>query len=176
MAATLWLACASTLFAAKIPKLLWPTDGGEVASGFGADWDYQGCDGRLQGHAGIDIAVPRGTPVYAAAAGVVLAVSGIPQGHGLQWIVLGHRDLAGKAYTTVYWHIIPEVTVGKTVRRGRRIASVEGFGDFEHVHFGVRNAAFGGPANSLSLPRSKGCVAPQFPESFVDPLLVLRVP
>lgn len=90
-------------------------------------------------HRGIDMAADDGTPIYAAADGVV-AAAGPATGFG-QWIVLDH-NIGGQAYSTVYGHMWESgvlVGVGDTVRAGQQIATVGNNGDTTgaHLHFEV---------------------------------------
>lgn len=89
----------------------WPVSGGTVSSLFGA---------RGGGfHGGIDISVPEGTPVRAAADGEVV-VSDTLRGYG-NVIILRHRQ----GFATVYAHNARNgVRVGQRVRRGQVIATV----------------------------------------------------
>ena len=89
------------------------------------------------GHPGIDLAAPFGTPIYAAAEGDVL-YWGPAQGFG-NWIVLQHAG----GVETVYGHMrYDELLVGPTahVKAGQLIARVgsEGNSTGPHLHFEVR--------------------------------------
>ena len=100
---------------------------GPITSGYGPRW------GRL--HAGVDLAAPIGTPVYAASDGTVLA-AGPASGYG-RWVKLAHQ----RGITTVYGHISrAAVTVGQAVRSGQLIAysGNEGRSTGPHLHFEVR--------------------------------------
>jgi murein DD-endopeptidase MepM/ murein hydrolase activator NlpD len=85
-------------------------------------------------HQGIDILVPKGTPVQAAAAGVV-AEAREYNGYG-QTVILKHED----GTRTLYAHC-SELTVrkGDKVERGQVIAHAgdTGRATAYHVHFGV---------------------------------------
>jgi murein DD-endopeptidase MepM/ murein hydrolase activator NlpD len=105
---------------------IWPVSG-PVVSGFGMRW------GRL--HAGVDIAVPAGTPIRAAAGGTV-AIAGWMGGYG-QYTCIQH----GGGIATCYAHQSSiGVGVGTKVSQGQVIGSVgctgHCFGD--HLHFEVR--------------------------------------
>jgi murein DD-endopeptidase MepM/ murein hydrolase activator NlpD len=107
-------------------RLGWPLKGDLVAR-FGVR------DGER--HDGIDLAAPAGTPVSAAADGVVLWV-GAQAGYG-QLVILRHAG----GLLTLYAHV-SEISVkdGDRVRRGEPIARVgrgEGTGA-PQVHFEVR--------------------------------------
>ncbi|MGE0821096.1 MAG: M23 family metallopeptidase [Candidatus Binatia bacterium] len=105
---------------------LWPIEG-TVTSGFGPR--------RGSFHDGVDIAAPRGTPVYAAAAGEVI-FSDVLRGYG-NIVILRHR----KGYATVYAHNKRNlVKEGQRVRRGQRIAEVgqSGRATGPHLHFEIR--------------------------------------
>jgi murein DD-endopeptidase MepM/ murein hydrolase activator NlpD len=100
---------------------------GPMTSHYGPRW------GRL--HAGVDLAAPIGTPVYAASKGTVLA-AGPASGYG-RWVKLAHP----RGITTVYGHISrAAVTVGQAVQRGQLIAysGNEGRSTGPHLHFEVR--------------------------------------
>jgi murein DD-endopeptidase MepM/ murein hydrolase activator NlpD len=106
--------------------LIWPVSG-PVTSGFGWRW------GRM--HEGIDIAVPTGTAVGAAAAGRVI-YAGWMGGYG-NLVVIDH----GGGIATAYGHnssII--VGYGSSVSQGQTIALSGSTGNSTgpHVHFEVR--------------------------------------
>ena len=105
---------------------IWPVNG-PVVSPFGMRW------GRL--HAGVDIAVPAGTPIRAAASGTV-AMAGWMGGYG-QYTCIQH----GGGVATCYAHQSSiGVGTGASVKQGQVIGSVgctgHCFGD--HLHFEVR--------------------------------------
>src|SRR5829696_535491 len=105
---------------------IWPVHG-VLTSGFGWRW------GRM--HEGIDLAVPMGTPVVAAAAGTVI-VAGWMGGYG-NLVVVDH----GGGIATAYGHNT-SVTggVGQQVAQGQLIAysGNTGHSTGPHVHFEVR--------------------------------------
>jgi peptidoglycan DL-endopeptidase CwlO len=105
---------------------IWPVNG-PVVSGFGMRW------GRL--HAGVDIAVPAGTPIHAADSGRVVLL-GWTGGYG-NYTCIDH----GNAVSTCYAHQSGYATsMGASVSQGQVIGSVgctgHCFGD--HLHFEVR--------------------------------------
>ncbi|MDX6663071.1 MAG: hypothetical protein QOG09_1173 [Solirubrobacterales bacterium] len=105
---------------------IWPVNG-PVVSGFGMRW------GRL--HAGIDIAVPTGTPVRASKGGVVAIAS--PYGGYGNYTCINH----GGGLSTCYAHqqtIL--VSVGQSVKQGSVIGITDCTGHCfgPHVHFEVR--------------------------------------
>jgi murein DD-endopeptidase MepM/ murein hydrolase activator NlpD len=107
-------------------RLGWPVSG-PVTSGFGPRW------GRM--HEGIDIAVPEGTPVRAAAAGTVIYVGWLG-GYG-NLVVLDH----GGGLSTAYAHNSSfAVSVGQSVAAGEVVAYSGNTGNSSgpHVHFEVR--------------------------------------
>src|SRR5581483_1756692 len=105
------------------PHFIWPVKG-PITSPFGMRW------GVL--HPGIDIGVPTGTPVHAAAAGQVVWC-GWMSGYG-NFVVIDH----GGGYATAYGHnskIL--VSCGEDVRQGQVISlsGCTGFCTGPHVHF-----------------------------------------
>ncbi|MFM7144677.1 MAG: murein hydrolase activator EnvC family protein [Alphaproteobacteria bacterium] len=104
----------------------WPIDG-PVSSKFGPR-------GRTH-HDGIDIAVPRGTPVHAAAGGVVI-FTGELRGYG-NTVIVEHPS----GLTTVYAHLASvSPATGARVRRGETIGTVGETGRTTgpNLHFEVR--------------------------------------
>lgn len=94
---------------------------------------------RGGGHLGVDMAAPMGTPIYAAADGLV-ADAGPASGFG-QWIVVDH-NLGGNKVSTVYGHMYEDgvlVRAGDQVRAGQQIALVGSNGQSTgaHLHFEV---------------------------------------
>lgn len=107
---------------------IWPVASGPITSGFGWRW------GRL--HAGLDFGVPVGTPVLAAADGVVAYAGWIEGGYG-NLVEIKHADGA----ITRYGHNSSvSVKVGEKVKQGQVIASSgsTGFSTGPHVHFEIR--------------------------------------
>jgi murein DD-endopeptidase MepM/ murein hydrolase activator NlpD len=110
-------------------QFIWPVNGA-VVSGFGMRW------GRM--HEGIDIAVPAGTPIRAAASGsVVLLQSEAESGGYGNFTCLDH----GGGLQTCYAHQSSfAVSSGQSVSQGDIIGYVgctgHCFGD--HLHFEVR--------------------------------------
>jgi len=107
-------------------SLIWPVNG-PVVSGFGMRW------GRL--HAGVDIAVPAGTPIRAAASGRVVLL-GWTGGYG-NYTCIAH----GGSLSTCYAHQSSYATsMGASVSQGQVIGYVgctgHCFGD--HLHFETR--------------------------------------
>jgi murein DD-endopeptidase MepM/ murein hydrolase activator NlpD len=106
--------------------LIWPVNG-PVVSPFGYRW------GRL--HAGIDIAVPYGTPIHAAAAGTVV-LAGWVSGYG-NYTCIDH----GGGLATCYAHQSSyAVSQGASVGQGQVIGYVGCTGHCfgPHLHFEVR--------------------------------------
>ncbi len=110
-----------------VGKLSWPVTNGELGSSFGRRW--------FSFHEGVDIRAPEGTAVLAAHDGVVAYSGDGISGYG-NLIVLKTKGLI-----TVYGHNSKNlVRVGRTVRRGERIAEVgkTGKATGPHLHFETR--------------------------------------
>lgn len=86
-------------------------------------------------HKGHDYAAPRGTPIYAAAAGTVL-IAGYSSSAG-NWVVIDH----GNGLITKYMHMYqtPLVSAGQKVVKGQHIGGVGTTGQStgNHLHFQV---------------------------------------
>jgi murein DD-endopeptidase MepM/ murein hydrolase activator NlpD len=112
---------------------IWPAKG-RVTSEYGRRW------GRL--HAGIDIAAPTGTPIWAAKAGTVI-FSGQQSGYG-NVIIIDH----GGGMSTLYGHQSRRIAQdGQHVAQGQLIGKVgsTGHSTGSHVHFETRYG--GSPRN-----------------------------
>ena len=106
--------------------LIWPVDG-PVVSGFGWRW------GRM--HEGVDIAVPAGTPIRAAASGAVV-IAGWVGGYG-NYTCVDH----GGGLSTCYAHQSSfAASTGAEVAQGQVIGYVGCTGHCygDHLHFEVR--------------------------------------
>jgi len=87
------------------------------------------------GHSGADMIAPRGTPIFAAASGVV-TFAGVYGGYG-NIVMIDH----GNGLTTAYAHCdTMNVSAGQGVSRGQQIATVGSTGRSSayHLHFEVR--------------------------------------
>ena len=95
----------------------------------------------LHGHNGVDLAAPVGTPIYASAAGTVIASisnGGWNGGYG-NYVILSHSN----GTQTVYSHNSRNlVVVGQKVAKGDMIAKIGMTGKTTgpHVHFEIRGA------------------------------------
>ncbi len=110
------------------PHFQWPIAHGVISSGFGIR------DGTM--HDGVDIAAPVGTPVHAAAAGVVI-FAGRLHGYGRVVIIRHHHH-----YATVYAHDhVNFVHRGQYVKSGQVIGELGRSGRVTgpNLHFEVRH-------------------------------------
>lgn len=121
---------AANIYSAKTPVLpssyIWPARG-TITSGFGWGW------GRM--HNGIDVAAPIGTPIVAAAGGLVIAAEWHDGGYG-NLVKIQHPD----GSVTLYAHnqkIL--VCEGQAVEQGELIAEMgsTGYSTGPHLHFEV---------------------------------------
>jgi len=109
----------------------WPA-AGKISSGFGMRAHPRYGDRRM--HTGIDITLPRGTPLHATADGVV-SFADRSGGNG-NIVVIEH----GHGLSTVYAHNTRNsVKAGQTVKRGEVIAysGSTGMSTGPHVHYEV---------------------------------------
>ena len=122
----------------------WPTSG-RISSYFGGRKSPGGIGST--NHKGIDIAVPRGTPIYAADGGTV-TYSGWMSGYGYL-VQIDH----GNGYVTRYGHNSSlTVSVGQHVYKGQQVARAGSTGNStgNHCHFEVRyNGVAKNPLNYL---------------------------
>ncbi len=110
-----------------------PIDAPYPVSGFG--WRIDPFSGHNAHHEGIDFAAPVGTPILAAAGGIVIT-SERDAAYGLM-VEIDH----GKGLITRYGHASRlHVKPGEVVKRGQRIADVGATGRATgpHLHFEVR--------------------------------------
>ncbi len=106
---------------------LWPAEG-KLTSRFGRRW------GRM--HKGIDIAGPIGTPIHAAADGIVIQAGWNSGGYG-NLVEIRHVD----GTTTRYGHNSRlSVAVGQIIRQGQQVAEMgsTGHSTGSHLHFEIR--------------------------------------
>lgn len=139
-----------TLDSAKkklIPTMM-PLDGGSYTSNYG--WRIDPFSGQHAFHEGIDFTGPEGTPILAAAGGVIV-YSDYHPAYG-NMIEIDH----GNELITRYAHASRRlVKVGDMVQRGARIAEVgrTGRATGTHLHFEVRYRGVAqNPSQFLRLP------------------------
>jgi murein DD-endopeptidase MepM/ murein hydrolase activator NlpD len=109
-------------------------------------------------HSGLDLAAPRGTPVYASGDAIVRRAQWV-SGYG-RFVELQHVN----GYTTRYAHmdrIADGIVAGGTVRQGQIIGYVGTTGNStgNHLHFEVRINNNPVDPLSIQLPRSKSLPA-----------------
>ncbi len=108
---------------------VWPTSVRRITTYFGAYY-------RFGVHTGLDIAGPKGTPLYASRAGTVTYSQCTKGGYGCH-IMIDHGD----GVVTLYGHASAlHVSVGDYVSQGQTIADMgsTGLSTGPHVHFEVR--------------------------------------
>lgn len=97
----------------------------------------------LDFHAGLDLAAPTGSPIYAPADGVVVFAGRYPLKSSVSWwrygnlVVLRHGDL----FVTLFGHCHEvKVATGQRVRQGDLVATVgsTGWSTSPHLHYEVR--------------------------------------
>jgi murein DD-endopeptidase MepM/ murein hydrolase activator NlpD len=127
----------STLFDARVKRKLMPTitpiDASWSASSFG--WRIDPITGQHALHEGIDFIADVGTPVFAAAGGVVVFAEYHSQYGNMVEIDHGNDFITRYAHASKLF-----VKVGEVVRRGRKVAEVGSTGRSTgpHLHFEVR--------------------------------------
>lgn len=117
----------------NIVPSLWPLNG-RLLSRFGDRQDPFSDEGEF--HAGVDISAPMGTPVHAAADGIVYSAEYVGGGYG-KMVVIDH----GNGMRTRYAHLSAfEVVPGQEIRRGEVIALSGNTGRVTapHLHYEVR--------------------------------------
>jgi len=122
-----------------------PVADGFIGSGFG--WRTDPFTGEMTRHEGIDFAAPVGTPIHAAAGGVVVVSERHPVWGNV--VEIDH----GKGLMTRYAHASRlTVAAGALVKRGQKIAEVgtTGRSTGPHLHFEVHsNGVAQNPAKFL---------------------------
>ena len=125
-------------------RLLWPIPHATISQGFGpTPYVFEAAyAGFPHFHTGIDLAVPLGTPVFAAADGVVVlarpmeVAGGVLVGYG-NYVIIQHDT----GLKTLYGHLLTiGVKEGDLVHRGQLIGLVGSTGNSTgpHTHFEVR--------------------------------------
>ncbi|MDP3760792.1 MAG: M23 family metallopeptidase [Ramlibacter sp.] len=126
----------SRLFDQKIRNMMVPTQQpvqvGHVGSSFG--WRIDPFTGRSALHTGLDFQAEPGTPILAAAGGVVVAQEVHPAYGNMVEIDHGNDLITRYAHASRVW-----VKVGDLVKRGQKIADVgtTGRSTGPHLHFEV---------------------------------------
>lgn len=118
--------------------LSWPMPGARITQAFGPTNVLlePSFGAYAHFHTGVDLAAPLGTPVLAAADGIVVAVAQTTIGYG-NYVMIAH----GGGVVTLYAHLMgAEVNVGDRVTRGKVIGleGSTGLSTGPHLHFEVR--------------------------------------
>jgi murein DD-endopeptidase MepM/ murein hydrolase activator NlpD len=95
-------------------------------------------------HKGLDLSAPRGTPIYAAADGVVTFSGRYPLRQSVSWWRFGNTVVLkhGENFITIYAHCDEvKVETGQQVKQGQVIATVgsTGWSTNSHLHYEVRS-------------------------------------
>jgi murein DD-endopeptidase MepM/ murein hydrolase activator NlpD len=134
------------VFEDSVTPSIWPVQG-LITGGFGQRMDPFTGEGAF--HTGIDIAAPAGTPVRAAADGILFN-AGPNAGYGIEALI-DH----GYGVTTKYAHLSAlYVVVGQEVRRGQVIGAVGVTGRTTGPHLHYEVLVRGTPVNPAIYLRS----------------------
>jgi murein DD-endopeptidase MepM/ murein hydrolase activator NlpD len=117
----------------KLLNTIAPVSSGWYSSNFG--WRLDPFTGKSAMHEGVDYVVPQGTPIHAAASGIVVYAAMHPQFGNLVEIDHGNDILTRYAHASKLM-----VEVGQVVKRGQLISLVGSTGRStgNHLHFEVR--------------------------------------
>jgi murein DD-endopeptidase MepM/ murein hydrolase activator NlpD len=118
--------------------LMWPAVGVQISQGFGpSTYTFEPpAFGFAHFHTGIDMAAPTGTPIHAAAAGIVASASPGATGYGNHIIVASDKHVM-----SLYGHLETMlVKPGDAVAQGQVIGLMGSTGNStgSHLHFEVR--------------------------------------
>lgn len=111
-----------------------PVSDGFIGSGFG--WRSDPFSGEMSHHSGIDFAAPAGTPIHAAAGGVVVVAEYHPVWGNHVEVDHGNSLLSRYAHASRL-----NVAAGDIVKRGQKLAEVGSTGRStgSHLHFEVHH-------------------------------------
>jgi murein DD-endopeptidase MepM/ murein hydrolase activator NlpD len=145
-------------FQKNVVPSMWPVNG-QIVSRYGDRSDPLSGEGGF--HAGVDLTASMGTPVHAAADGIVVAAQ-FANRYG-RAILIDH----GGGMTTLYAHLSNfEIVPGAEVRRGQLIghSGASGRVSGPHLHFEVRQGGSAvNPARYLSRSAVLTQVRPDLP-------------
>jgi murein DD-endopeptidase MepM/ murein hydrolase activator NlpD len=128
--------------AGRIPYTMPVTANHRLTSGYGYRRDPK--NGRQRMHSGIDLAAPKGTPIYATADGVVSS-AGAERGYG-NTVRIRHEF----GFETVYAHKSRiRVQPGQRVSRGDHIGDMGATGRATGVHLHYEVRLNGRPVNPM---------------------------
>ncbi len=155
----------SRLFDQKIKKMMVPTQqpvaGGALGSSFG--WRIDPLNGRSALHTGLDFPAEPGTPILAAAGGVVVTQEYHPAYGNMVEVDHGNDLVSRYGHASRVW-----VKKGDLVKRGQKIAEVgtTGRSTGPHLHFEVLvQGVFQDPQKFLTagqkLPNAVALAAPR---------------
>jgi hypothetical protein len=144
-----------------------PVEGGRVSSGFGPR--AAPVAGASTDHNGIDFAVPKGTPVKAAAPGVVVSVS--EDGASGKFVRIRHPDgtISGYAHLDMQ-----DVQRGQLVKQGDIIGASGSTGTTSgpNLHFTLsKDGKAIDPAALLDRPGPEALAGAAAPDAAADPIL-----
>jgi murein DD-endopeptidase MepM/ murein hydrolase activator NlpD len=156
-------------YVGNLDGFAWPVDPDRGISAFFRDPGYVGVFGVQ--HNAVDIPIYQGSPVRAAADGVVYTAK--DNGYGYSYIILAHSD----GFTTVYGHISSIlVNEGQTVPQGTIIGlsggmpGTKGAGYMTtgpHLHFEMKqNGTFIDPLSFLPLSKLTAAQVENLPEKY----------
>lgn len=97
-----------------------------------------------EGHCGVDLDAPRGTPVVAIREGIIEKVADDSDAKGGRYVWVFHEDIGLR---TEYFHfdeIAPDIRAGEPVQAGQWLGSLGSTGiehSQPHLHFTVRDAS-----------------------------------
>lgn len=164
----------------SIPKFKWPLAAPAyanrtVSQAFGA-FPWSGgtiCPtGYQKYHNGTDYPASAGTAEYAPEDGVVKESLYDPNwGYN---VVMEHNSPSGAKYTSVIWHIQPNVDVvasnpGGFIPKGAPLGVVYNLGSNSHMHLGVRMSPYSSPDSGAGALPQTNCGGYQaFPANFVN--------
>ncbi len=130
----------SQITAAGKGVLKWPMDNVRVTQYFGNTPFAQSGAYAGKGHNGIDLAASIGTPLKAAASGVVLGTGNTDNTRGCysfgKWVMIKHNN----GLNTMYAHLSEiSVSTGQSVASGQVVgySGETGYATGPHLHFGV---------------------------------------
>jgi murein DD-endopeptidase MepM/ murein hydrolase activator NlpD len=152
---------AAPVTAAGSMQFIWPTTGRITqpygCTGFRMEPKYGSCK---HFHGGIDIADKRGTPIRAAAAGVIQRVGWDQWGTHNWMVIINHGDGIVTWYAHLRGKKLDGIKKGVRVRQGQLIGYMDmtGYATGPHLHWAVlKNGRYTDPTNYVSgSPRRSG--------------------